>query len=89
MKVSDVKFEKHVYGKPSSKVTYARQEDFDPHPAKYRGNAQGLLKELLEQVRGSGLGVSLLFDESTRYWSDSADVENISGPHSYASKTGT
>ena len=81
LKMSDAKFEKHVYGKPSSKVTYARQEDFDPRPAKYHGNVPGLLKELLEKVRGNGLGASLLFDESTRYWSDSAEVENVSGPH--------
>lgn len=40
LKMSDVKFEKHVYGKTSSKVNYARQEDFDPRPARYRNKTQ-------------------------------------------------
>ena len=63
LKMSDAKFEKHVYGRTSS-VNYARQEDFDPRPTKYHGSAQCLLKELLVKVRGRGLGISLLFDES-------------------------
>ena len=40
-------------------------ENFDPRPVEHRGNAQLQLKELLEQVKGRGLCISLLFDPST------------------------
>jgi hypothetical protein len=82
LKMSDANFKKHVHGKTSS-VNYTRQEDFDPRPTRFRNNAQGLLKEFLGKVCGKGLGVSMLFDESTRYWSDVSDniIENISGPN--------
>ena len=80
LKISDANFKKHAYGKTSS-AKYTRQEDFDPRPTRFRNNAQGLLKEFLGKVRGKGLGVSMLFDESTRYWSDASGIENISGPN--------
>ena len=41
-------------------------ESFDPRPVEHRGNVQLQLNELLEQVKGKGLCISLLFDPSTR-----------------------
>lgn len=39
------------------------------------------MKELLVKVRGKGLGISLLFDESTRYWSENSNIESVAGPN--------
>ena len=48
-------------------------ENFDPRPADLRGTANDSLKSFLTKVRGQSLGVSLLFDESCRCWSSTAD----------------
>ena len=67
--MADASFEKHVYDKAASSKKYQRLEDFDPRPQKYRDNANTQLTTFLCQVRGQGLGISLLKEESTRYWS--------------------
>ena len=67
LKMADATFEKHMFGKITSKKRL-RLEDFDPRPHKYRGNANTQLTAFLHQVRGMGLGISLLKDESTRCW---------------------
>ena len=69
LKMADAAFEKHVYGRATSTKKRQRLEDFDPRPVKYRGQANNRLNTFLKQVRGKGLGISLLKDESTRYWS--------------------
>ena len=69
LKMADADFEKHVYGRTASAKKRRRLEDFDPRPLKYRGKANDQLTSFLEHVRGKGLGISLLKDESTRYWS--------------------
>ena len=65
--MSQVKFEKHVYGK---KRQYDIQslETFDPRPAEYRGTATASLNKFIETTKGRWSCVSLLFDESTRVW---------------------
>ena len=69
LKMADATFEKHVYGRAASTKKRQRLEDFDPRPQKYRGNANAQLTAFLLQVKGKGLGISLLKDDSTRYWS--------------------
>ena len=54
MQISEVNFEKHVYGRTSKKVIKTLEE-FDPRPEKYRGTAKENLKPLLESVRDQGL----------------------------------
>lgn len=71
LKMSDIRIQKHVYGK-ERKVEYLPLEDFDPRPRKFRGSSNEQLKALLGKVRGKGLGVSLLFDSSTQYWTGSS-----------------
>ena len=66
---ADAMFEKHVYGRATSGRKHQRQEDFDVRPLKHRGNANTQLTAILCNVRGKGLGTSLLKDESIRYWS--------------------
>ena len=41
---------------------------YDPRPDEYKGTASQKLKEFLSTVKGKGLGVSVLFDESVRIW---------------------
>lgn len=67
--MADVMFEKHVYGRAASGKKRQRLEDFDPRPLRYRGNSNNQLTSFLHRVQGKGLGVSLLKDESTCYWS--------------------
>lgn len=70
-------FEKHVYGRAASGKKRLRLEDFDPWPLKNRGNAYSQLTTFLQQVCGIGLGISLLKDESTRYWSSDRTTSTI------------
>ena len=67
LKISEARFEKHVYGK-LKKRGLSSLEEFDPRPPEYRGTANSELSTFLGKVRGRGLGVSLLFDSSTRVW---------------------
>ena len=67
LKISDANVTKHTYGK-QRKVELSPLEEFDPRPHKYRGSAPAQLTAFLGKVRGKGLGVSLLFDPSTQYW---------------------
>ena len=67
--MANAAFEKHVYGRAASGKKRQRLEDFDPRPLKHRDNANTQLTAFLHSVRGKDLGISLLKDESTRYWS--------------------
>ena len=58
--IAQVKFEKHVYGKPITRQ-YDLLENFDPRPTQYRGTAKGHLQALLDKVCGKNLCIS---DES-------------------------
>ena len=58
-----------MYNRAVSSKKSESLEDFDPRPQKYRGNANTQLTAFLHQVRGKGLGTSLMKDESTHYWS--------------------
>ncbi|KAL5493881.1 hypothetical protein EMCRGX_G015116 [Ephydatia muelleri] len=46
------------------------ESDFDPRPPVQKGTAPHLLKDSLTNVKGKGLGVSLLFDNDTTVWKD-------------------
>ena len=59
--MSAVVFEKHDYRKQKKRKATVT-EDFDPRPVECRGNAQALLGEFLENVRGESIGVSVMFD---------------------------
>ena len=77
LKITEACFKKHVYGK-AEKQTPTSLEDFDPRPIQYHGNAASLLPTLLNQVRGKGLCISLLFDEDTRVpCLQTSDNENL------------
>ena len=54
-------------------------EDFDPRPPEFRGSAASRLPELLENLRGEQLCVSLLFDSQCRR----ANLKRSEQPSSY------
>ena len=43
-------------------------DTFDPHPDEYKSTATKKLREFWSAMKGKGLGVSVLFDESLRIW---------------------
>ena len=63
LKVSDTQFKRLLFSKPSKNV--GSLIIFDPRPPEYRGTALQYLPRLLEQLKGKGLCVSLLFDPDT------------------------
>ena len=67
--MSTANFEKHVYGR-QKKRSFRHLEDFDPRPSQYQITAKDQLKGLLEQLRGKGLCISLMFDPESQYWHD-------------------
>ena len=69
LEMSKAVFEKHDYEKPK-KRRVSLTEDFDPRPVEYRGTAQTLLKNFLDDVRGESLGVSVMFDPHYCYSKD-------------------
>ena len=77
--ISDVNFEKHVYGQTRKRVLKSL-EDFDPRPEKYRGTAKENMKPLLEELRDEGLCVSLLLDSKTCTF-DECGSTSSSTPH--------
>jgi hypothetical protein len=79
MQISDVNFEKHVYGR-TRKRQLKSLEDFDPRPEKYRGTAKENIKPLLEKLLDEGLCVSLLLDCKT-YSLDEGETSASSTPH--------
>lgn len=79
-KISDVQFEKHVYGRAKKRVL-KKLQDFDPRPERYRGTAISSLPTLLDNVRGQGLCVSLLLDPRTRHWSEEESCHSSSTPN--------
>ena len=73
MKMAEASFSKHVYGR-ERKRTFKSLEEFDPRPAKFRGTANERLPDLLTNLRGENLCISLLFDEHYRHWDDSKSL---------------
>ena len=67
LKMSEAKFEKHVYGKPKKRELQPL-ETFDPRPEEFQGTATDMLSQFLTKMKGKGLGVSLLFDQTVQYW---------------------
>ena len=67
-KISDVTFEKHVYGRTKKHNTLPIH-DFDPRPQETRGTLSSRLPKFLEKVKGQGLGISMIADASTQVWS--------------------
>ena len=65
MKISEVQFEKHVYGRERTK-NMESLEDFDPRPSDCKGQATANLATFMQKVKGRNLGVSLLLDPSTQ-----------------------
>ena len=72
LSISEAVFQKHVYGR-QRKHNIKEMIDFDPRPPHLRGNAKDQLKHYMDKVQGLGIGVSLLFDEQCRCWSNSPD----------------
>ena len=60
-KISEAKFEKHVYG-TLKKRELLNLEEVDSRPPEYRGTANAELGTFLDKVRGRVLCVSMLFD---------------------------
>ena len=82
LKISDIVFEKHVHGK-TKKHKYDRLQDFDPRPEKYHNTATKNLAALLDNLRGQGLCISLLFDSRScvRNESDRSSSSSSGLPH--------
>ena len=59
--ISEARFEKHDYAKPT-KQKVKLLENFDPRPPEFREDAASRLPEFLDKVRGEQLGISLLLD---------------------------
>ena len=74
--VSDVVFQKDVYGRVMRKHTLKPIEDFDSRPVEERKKATDRLPELLDKLRGKGLSISLTLDSQTRCWSES-EIANL------------
>ena len=64
---------KNMYGR-KRKNDLLPLEDFDPRPPESKG---AKLEEFLGKVRGKGLGVSLLFDQTMQYWNDDKPESEI------------
>ena len=80
MRVGEVTFEKHVYGR-QKKRALRQAEEFDPRPLCFRGTAHERLPQLLDAIRNQNLCISLLFDNKFRHWeSDTNAPENPSLP---------
>ena len=65
MKVSEAHFDKLDYGK-GKKYTMECLENYDPRPEELRNTSAQRLPQLLNDIRGEGLCISLLLDSSTR-----------------------
>ena len=64
MEVAEVHFEKHEFGKIKKRVARSI-ESFDPQPDESRNCNAQRLQQLLDDVQGKGLCISLLLDPST------------------------
>ena len=74
-KMSDITFEKHVYGR-TRKHDLKSITDFDPRLPEFRGTVCDRLPSFLGKVRGQDLGISLLLDPSTQVWPDTINSED-------------
>ena len=63
MQVSQAQFEKHDYGN-AKKYSVESLESFDPQPKELQNTCSQRLPQLLSDVKGKGLCVSLLLDSS-------------------------
>ena len=63
--MSEVQFEKHVYG-CDGKKNLELLEDFDPCPLDCKGQATTNLDTFMQKVKGRNLGVSLLLNRSAQ-----------------------
>lgn len=77
--MSEASLKKHVYGRVR-KYNIKPLEDFDPCPPNCVGKMKDPLPALLEQVHGKSLGISFLFDSSTRYWDTDSKPESYDMP---------
>ena len=66
-KIADISFKKHVYGH-QTKHNFQFLSEYDPRPTEFRGKAQDGLQSFLYEVKGKGLGVSILFDPDCHVW---------------------
>ncbi len=79
-KLMDVSFEKHMYGR-TKKHQWKPIREFDPRPNEYRGTAASNMESFLEDVKGKGICVSILFDTDLRNLNQSPVVsDNLSSP---------
>ena len=78
-KVSDVNFEKHVYGRVRKHVMNPIH-DFDPRPPETRGTLSARLPDFLKKVKGKALGISIIADPSTQIWSGDTTVTTLDLP---------
>ena len=69
MKMSEVQFEKHVYGQERKKKLDLL-EDYDPRPSECRGQVTTNLATFMQKVKGRNLGVSLMLDPSAQVWTE-------------------
>lgn len=67
--MSEIIFEKHVFGRTKKKKCQLLEE-FDPRPEFCRGRVKDHLPTLLDKVRGKGLCISLLLDSTMQIWSN-------------------
>lgn len=74
-RISDITFEKHVYGHVR-KHNLNPIKDFDPRPPEFRGTLSTRLPDFLKKVRGKALGISVLVDPTSQVWSDSVTEDS-------------
>ena len=78
--ISEAVFVKHQYSKPNKRKIQS-VEEFDPRPPEFRGTASERMPQLLEEIRGDNLCVSLLFDSKCRHWdAENAEEQDLNQP---------
>ena len=75
MKIAEVSFQKHVYGR-QVKHELLPLTNYDPRPVDCRGTTPELLSKFLTKVKGKGLGVSVLLDKDMQVW-QSGDSDSL------------
>ena len=81
-RISDLTFEKHVYGRVR-KHNLDPIKDFDARPPELQGTLSSRLPYFLQKVRGKELKISVLADSTFQVWSDSVTKDSS---HSLPSK---
>ena len=77
--ISQVKFEKHTYGKKNKKEIFLK-EDFDPRPAKYRKTAKENIPQLLNDIHAQNAHtcISILLDPRYKSEPESECLQSVS-----------